>query len=96
MKKKRGVLHCGVWFFGLGWRLWCIYDALALCYLEDLLLVITLLVWRSISTCWRPCLDALVLEVSLEDLSLVRYTWRFLWLMHLEAWEVFVLVVFGD
>ena len=63
---------------------WCIYDALALCYLEDLLLVITLLVWRSVSTCWRTFLDDLVLEVSLEDLSLVRYTWRFLWLMHLE------------
>ena len=42
---------------------------------------------------WRPCFDALVLEVSLEDLSLVRYTWRFLWLMHLEAWEVFALVI---
>ena len=42
---------------------------------------------------WRPCFDALVLEVSLEDLSLVCYTWRFLWLRHLEAWEVFALVV---
>jgi hypothetical protein len=24
---------------------------------------------------------------------MVRYTWRFLWLMHLEAWEVFALVI---
>ena len=29
------------------------HDALAFCYLEDLLLVMTLLVWRSFTTCWR-------------------------------------------
>ena len=36
--------------FGLVWRFWYIYDALALCYLEDLLLVMTLLSWRSLAT----------------------------------------------
>ena len=42
--------------FGLVWRFWYVlgdHDALALCYLEDLLLVMTLLSWRSFATFWR-------------------------------------------
>ena len=76
---KRGVAL--PWWsdcFALVWSFWYIlgdYDALALCYLGGFIIGDDLAIFGGVSLHVGDLdFDALVLEVILEDLSMVRYT----------------------
>ena len=81
------VFGFGLEFLVYIWWSWCPSSLLSwrCCYLLGCYIWWTLLHFGA----W---FDALVLEVILEDLSMVRYTWRWLWLIHLEVVQLVLLV----